>query len=359
MAGDRAATATRSAWSRVRATSASGQSSGPCSVHEAPPPSSSVGYAARATRPLAARWASTVLSRPSSRQRTAATRPGPAAGSSGTGAPPGRHAHSSPEGSSVKKRVVRSAEVARARRVPEAGRRPDGVLQLRLCGRFRLPPVQQRAVGGRVRLHPPRLPRDRDGRPLHAGALQVAPRVPAAALLLRDHAQARARVAHEDVRAALGVHGDGGHPGAVALLVRVADGHPVQGREQRAVVGGVHQARLTGHGGPPGHQMGVRVDPLPDREDRVQPLLAADPAGRPPGTARQVLRAAQHGLAGDEVDAEPPVAAPYEPVAVHPLTVGPRPRRHGPRGSRGRACGHGPVRGRGTLSAWRRTRPCW
>ncbi|CAM5585050.1 hypothetical protein SALBM217S_03906 [Streptomyces griseoloalbus] len=103
--------------STARAISAAGGRGGPDSVHQAPACSCSVGYAANATRPLAERCASTVQSWPSISQRTAATGPGPAAWSSGTGLPPGRQAHNSPPWS-VKKSVVRSADVRSARRVP-------------------------------------------------------------------------------------------------------------------------------------------------------------------------------------------------------------------------------------------------
>ena len=115
--GDIVAATTRSSSSTASATTASAGNCGPDSVHHAPADSCSVGYAAKATRPLAERWASNVQSWPSSSQRIAETGPGPAEASRVTGLVPGRQARRSPE-SSAKKRVVCSAEVARACRVP-------------------------------------------------------------------------------------------------------------------------------------------------------------------------------------------------------------------------------------------------
>ena len=67
--------------------------------------------------------------------------------------------------------------------------------------------------------------------------------------------------------------------------------------------------------------MGVGVGSPADRQDRMHLLIAAHLAGRVPGAARGVLRAAQDGVVRRQVDTEPPVAAAYEPFAVHPITV--------------------------------------
>lgn len=98
--------------------------------------------------------------------------------------------------------------------------------------------------------------------------------------------------------AALRVDRDRRYTGAVALLVRVADRAPVEGREPGAEVRGVDQPGLVGPRGAPGHQVGVTVRALPDTEQtRMQLLVATDLARGVPEAAGAAFRPAQDGVA--------------------------------------------------------------
>lgn len=182
-------------------------------------------------------------------------------------------------------------------------------------------------ASGRSRRAGPRTARrartPRHGRQIlpYVTALEVAPGIPAALLLLGDHADPAALVAHEDVGAPLGVDRDGRWTGAVTRLVGVPDRVPVERGEPRPVVRGVDEPGLTGHGGAPGDEMGVAVGALADGEDGVQALRAADGARWVPGAAGPALRPAVDGGARQQVRTEPAVTTASEPFAVHRFTL--------------------------------------